>query len=102
MMMTVESMMDPHFMRKGMTGVKYDWRPNPFLDQERVWHPYVGLHDPCSPKRFKTYVVPPNQFLGFQPPGLPQYSPSEALQRGTLWPILYSPYRKKSERGKQP
>jgi spore coat protein JA len=30
--------------------------------------------------------------LGFQPPNLPQFSPQEALRKGTLWPILFSPY----------
>nr|WP_124728751.1 spore coat associated protein CotJA [Staphylospora marina] len=67
------------------------------MHQERVWYPYVGLHDPCPPIRAKTYVVPPNQFLGFQPPCLPRFSSREALKHGTLWPILVSPYRKKSE-----
>ncbi|MGA9175097.1 MAG: spore coat associated protein CotJA [Thermoactinomyces sp.] len=65
---------------------------NPFTHQERVWCPYVSLEDPCLPIRQKTYVVPPNQYLGFQPPNLPQFPPNEALKYGTLWPILYSPY----------
>lgn len=66
-------------------------RRNPFTHQYRVWYPYHGVCDPCPP-RARTYVVPPNQFLGFQPPCLPQYHPCEALYRGTLWPIFYSPY----------
>jgi spore coat protein JA len=65
---------------------------NPFKYQERYWHPYISPLDPCPPLHVKRYVVPPNQFLGFQPPGLPQFSRGEALYRGTLWPILYSPY----------
>ncbi|MFC7441341.1 spore coat associated protein CotJA [Laceyella putida] len=73
----------------------HDQQPNPFVNQERVWFPYVSPFDPCPPRRVKTYVVPPNQYLGFQPPNLPQYPPSKALMRGTLWPILFSPYRKK-------
>jgi len=72
-------------------------QPNPFRDQVRVWYPYVSPFDPCKPRRVKTYVVPPNQYLGFQPPCLPQYSPRKALRCGTLWPILFSPYRKQSK-----
>ncbi|MGO4107946.1 spore coat associated protein CotJA [Paenibacillus sp. YAF4_2] len=45
--------------------------------------------------KLKTYVVPPNQFIHFQPQGLPQYSIHEALRRGTLWPALYSSYQSK-------
>ncbi|WP_284236929.1 spore coat associated protein CotJA [Paenibacillus glycanilyticus] len=43
--------------------------------------------------KLKTYVVPPNQFIAYQPQGLPQYSIHEALKRGTLWPALYSNYQ---------
>lgn len=68
-----------------------DLHHQPF-NQERVYYPFVGPHDPCPPIREKTYVVPPNQFIVFQPMSLPQYSPQEALQIGTLWPIFYSPY----------
>ncbi|WP_246026944.1 spore coat associated protein CotJA [Laceyella sacchari] len=75
-------------------------QPNPFVNQERTWYPYVSPFDPCPPLCKKTYVVPPNLFLGFQPPDLPQFPPNEALKRGTLWPIFYSPYRKKSKRHK--
>lgn len=72
--------------------------PNPFQHQYRVWYPYHSPDDPC-PAQFKDYVVPPNQFLGFQPPNLPQFSMREALCRGTLWPILCSPYPPKREVG---
>lgn len=61
-------------------------------NQLREYAPFVSPLDPCPPMRKKTYVVPPNQFLGFQPPNLPQFSPQEALRYGTLWPALYSPY----------
>jgi spore coat protein JA len=71
--------------------------PNPFKHQYRVWYPYHSPDDPC-PARLKEYVVPPNQYLGFQPPNLPQYSKSEALCRGTLWKIFYSPYPPKIRR----
>ncbi|SFI99782.1 spore coat protein JA [Thermoflavimicrobium dichotomicum] len=73
-------------------------RPNPYVDQERIWYPYISPYDPCPPICAKTYVVPPNQFLGFQPPNLPQYPPSQALYHGTLWPILFSPYKGKGEK----
>jgi spore coat protein JA len=68
--------------------------PNPFTHQIRTWSPYVSPCDPCPPQTQKTYVVPPNQYLGFQPPYLPQFQPHEALCYGTLWPMLYSPYAK--------
>lgn len=61
-------------------------------NQIRTYKRYVSPLDPCPPKLVGTYVVPPNQFLGFQPPNLPQFSPQEALRYGTLWPALYSPY----------
>jgi spore coat protein JA len=45
----------------------------------------------------KTFIVPPNLFLGFQPPNLPQFPPMEALHRGTLWPMLFSPYESRGD-----
>ena len=60
--------------------------------QRKTYMPYVSPFDPCPPIRVKTYETPPNLYLGFQPYGLPQYSPREALYHGTLWPALYSPY----------
>jgi spore coat protein JA len=62
------------------------------FNQVRVWHPYISPYDPCPPKQVKTYYVPPNQFITFQSPGLPQNTAGEALRTGTLWPLLYSPY----------
>ncbi|MBA4601372.1 spore coat associated protein CotJA [Thermoactinomyces mirandus] len=72
--------------------------PNPYRDQVRYWYPYISPLDPCPPQRVKYYVVPPNLFLGFQPANLPQYPPRKALKRGTLWPILYSPYPPKKRK----
>jgi spore coat protein JA len=60
--------------------------------QWRDWKPYVSPNDPCPPIRVKWYVVPPNQFITFQPMNLPQFPLEEALFRGTLWPSLYSYY----------
>ncbi|XID96012.1 spore coat associated protein CotJA [Paenibacillaceae bacterium WGS1546] len=42
--------------------------------------------------KVKWYIVPPNQYIAFQPMNLPQFPLDEALYRGTLWPALYSPY----------
>lgn len=50
--------------------------------------PFISPLDPCPPVRVKTFVLPPQIFIDFQEPGLPQYSPEEALRRGTLWPLL--------------
>lgn len=44
---------------------------NPFVQQERYWQPYVSPFDPCHPIRVKKYVVPPNQYIPFQPPIFP-------------------------------
>lgn len=65
------------------------------MSQYRVYYPFIGPFDPCPPITAKTYVVPPNQFMGFQPMNLPQNPPREALRLGTLWPALYSPYEGK-------
>ncbi|MDA5108814.1 MULTISPECIES: spore coat associated protein CotJA [Brevibacillus] len=69
--------------------------------QTRVYYPYVSPFDPCPPMRVKTYVVPPNLFIQFQPPGLPQFSAPEALRHGVLWPALYSPYEGRDRKGRE-
>jgi spore coat protein JA len=56
------------------------------------YHPFVSQFDPCQPILEKTYSTPPNLYIGFQPPNLPQFSPLEALRTGTLWKDLYDPY----------
>jgi len=66
--------------------------PEAAQDPYRYYEPFVGPYDPCPPITVKRYVVPINQYLNFQPPGLPQFAPAEALRRGTLWPLLSSPY----------
>ncbi|MGM1047912.1 spore coat protein JA [Paenibacillus uliginis N3/975] len=71
-------------------------KPNP---EERVYVPYRGPFDPCPPLPYRTYVVPVNQFIVFQPVDLPQFSPAEALRHGTLWPALYSPYNSRKLKG---
>ncbi|XEC96437.1 spore coat associated protein CotJA [Paenibacillus tarimensis] len=68
-------------------------------NQFRVYYPFVGPFDPCPPMKVKTYVVPPNQFIVYQPMNLPQFPLHEALKLGTLWPALYSPYYSKGKEG---
>lgn len=65
---------------------------SPMPNQYRYYTPFRGPFDPCPPIAVKWYNVPPNLFLGFQPPGLPQFPPATALRAGTLWPVLYGPY----------
>ena len=60
--------------------------------QYRISEPFIGPFDPCPPIRVKVFNTPPNLYLGFQPAQLPQFSLSDALKLGTLWPCLYSPY----------
>ncbi|NDI35916.1 spore coat associated protein CotJA [Chengkuizengella sediminis] len=60
--------------------------------QTKRYYPYISPFDPCPPIRVKTYSTPPELYVGFQRMNMPQYNPSEALNRGTLWPIFYSPY----------
>lgn len=63
------------------------------LPPSRRWvQPYVSPFDPCPPIGPVSYETPIQLFLGFQPPGMEQFSPIQALAHGTLWPGLYSPY----------
>jgi spore coat protein JA len=61
---------------------------------QKCWYPFYSMYDPCPPQTVKCYVTPPNLYIGFQPPGLQQFSPQEALRAGTLWPAFYSEYPK--------
>jgi spore coat protein JA len=67
-------------------------------NQIRYYKPFIGPFDPCPPIRVKSFSTPPQLFISFQPPNLPQFSPYEALKYGTLWPSLYSPYDSKRTR----
>ncbi|WP_301110128.1 spore coat associated protein CotJA [Sporosarcina sp.] len=60
-----------------------------------TFEPYVSPFDPCPPIKVKTFVLPPQLFMNVQPPGLPQYSPAEALRQGSLWPALVDGFSKK-------
>ncbi|MRH42372.1 spore coat associated protein CotJA [Aquibacillus halophilus] len=65
----------------------------------KYYYPYVSPFDPCKPILKKSYPTPPQLYMGFQPPNLPQFNPKEALYHGTLWPSLYDEYNKKDYRG---
>ncbi|WP_226034658.1 spore coat associated protein CotJA [Aquibacillus saliphilus] len=68
----------------------------------KYYYPYVSPLDPCQPITKKSYSTPPNLYMGFQPPNLPQFNTAkEALYRGTLWPALYDDYPNKDYRGDQ-
>ncbi|MFD2673239.1 spore coat associated protein CotJA [Marinicrinis sediminis] len=54
--------------------------------------PFSSPLDPCKPLPYVTYETPPQLYLGFQPPRLAQYTPRDALRKGTLWKALYAPY----------
>ncbi|MCZ8518661.1 MULTISPECIES: spore coat associated protein CotJA [Paenibacillus] len=64
-------------------------------EQTRVYYTPAGKFDPCPPIVEKTFITPPQLFIAYQPAGLEQFSPKEALKKGTLWPDLYSPYEPK-------
>lgn len=66
----------------------------PVSSQFKTWRPYVSPFDPCPPMEIKIFSTPPQLYMGFQPPGLEQFSPAEALRHGTLWPALFSPYER--------
>lgn len=59
----------------------------------KLYYPYVSPFDPCPPIRVKSYETPPNLYMVYQPTGLQQFSPREALYAGTLWPALFHPYQ---------
>ncbi|WP_053219368.1 spore coat associated protein CotJA [Virgibacillus senegalensis] len=70
------------------------------FSQRKFYKAYVSPSDPCCPIEVKSYETPPQLYIGFQPPGLPQYpTVKEALYRGTLWPALFSPYESPYKRG---
>jgi spore coat protein JA len=60
--------------------------------QFKVYETFVGPFDPCPPVRCKVYSTPQNLYMTYQPMGLQQFNPNEALMKGTLWPALFSPY----------
>ncbi|ENQ3077504.1 spore coat associated protein CotJA [Bacillus multifaciens] len=66
----------------------------------KSYTPYHGPQDPCPPIGKKYYFTPPHLYMGFQPTNLPQFSPSEALKKGTLWPALYDYYENPYKKGR--
>lgn len=58
----------------------------------KAYKPFHGLFDPCRPIEIKYYSTPPNLYLGYQQPNMPQFSPKEALKKGTLWPAFWDYY----------
>lgn len=68
--------------------------------QFKYWKPYVSPFDPCKPILIKDYSTPPQLYIPFQPPNLPQYpTAKQALHCGTLWPDLFSPYPNPEKKG---
>lgn len=65
----------------------------PAFTRVKSYQPFHSRFDPCPPIGLKYYSTPPHLYMGFQPPNLPQFSPQEALRKGTLWPALYDPYK---------
>jgi spore coat protein JA len=59
----------------------------------KTYEPFHSRYDPCQPIGKKYYSTPPNLYIGFQPPNLQQYSPKEALKKGTLWPAFWDDYQ---------
>lgn len=78
-------------------------QPKQVFTHMKTYQPYHSPFDPCRPIGVKFYSTPPNLYVGYQPPNLQQFSPKEALQKGTLWPIFYdyyeNPYESKRREG---
>ncbi len=68
----------------------------------KTYYPPRGTYDPCPPIGAKYYSTPPQLYIGFQPPSLAQFSPQEALNKGTLWPLFYDYYENPYQQVKKP
>ncbi|MEY8350102.1 spore coat associated protein CotJA [Bacillus cereus] len=66
----------------------------------KSYTPYHSPKDPCPPIGKRFYSTPPHLYMGFQPPNLPQFPPSEALRKGTLWPAFYDFYENPYKKGR--
>lgn len=76
-----------------MKGVRFvSEQPKAPFTRMKSFQPFHSQFDPCRPIGVKYYSTPPQLYLGFQPPNMPQFSPKEALFRGTLWPVFYDFY----------
>lgn len=68
----------------------------------KTYTPYISPFDPCPPLKIRTYETPPQLYIAFQPPGLPQFpTAAEAMRHGTLWPSLFAPYDSPYKSGKR-
>ncbi|KXZ22657.1 spore coat protein CotJA [Bacillus nakamurai] len=71
----------------------------------KSYKPFHSRFDPCPPIGRKYYSTPPQLYMRFQPYHLEQFSPMEALKKGTLWKDLYdfydNPYRGGIEYGEK-
>lgn len=67
----------------------------------KTYEPYVSPLDPCMPMKTKMYSTPPQLYLGYQPPNLPQFTPAEALKAGTLWKAFYDTHYGPSEKPRE-
>ncbi|MED4534459.1 spore coat associated protein CotJA [Metabacillus fastidiosus] len=67
----------------------------------KTYRPYHSRFDPCPSIGVKYYSTPPQLYMGFQPPNLPQFSPQEALKKGTLWKAFWDPYRNPYEKERE-
>lgn len=89
------------FLRKGGAGMK-DMQP---FTPVKSYTPFHSRFDPCPPIGKKYYRTPPNLYMTFQPEHMEQFSPMEALRKGTLWKDLYdfyeNPYRGGDAHGKK-
>lgn len=86
---------------KGGAGMK-DMQP---FTPVKSYTPFHSRFDPCPPIGKKYYRTPPNLYMTFQPEHMEQFSPMEALRKGTLWKDLYdfyeNPYRGGDAHGKK-
>ncbi|MED3626500.1 spore coat-associated protein CotJA [Bacillus subtilis] len=71
----------------------------------KSYTPFHSRFDPCPPIGKKYYRTPTNLYMTFQPEHMEQFSPMEALRKGTLWKDLYdfyeNPYRGGDAHGKK-
>lgn len=63
---------------------------------EKRYSRYQSPFDPCRPICPLRYSTPPPLYIGFQPPKLPHFTPTEALRAGTLWRVFNDSYVSKT------
>lgn len=68
---------------------------NPYAAQAtpvKLYSTLVEPLSPCAQMTAKSYQTPPHLYAQYQPVGLPQFGPGEALANGTLWPAFANSY----------